>query len=189
MIDLKLVREDPDAVRRSQLSRGEDPARVDVLLEADIARRAAISAADTLRAEQKGASKSVGAASPEERPALLERAKALAAEVKDAESRQAEAEAAFTAAHMAISNLIIEGVPAGGEDDYVVLDTVGQPPAIENPKDHLELGEALGIIDIERGAKVSGSRFYFLTGRGALLQLGLLQLAVRLACDNGFTLM
>lgn len=189
VIDLKLVREDPDRVRRSQLSRGEDPALVDVLLGADVARRAAISAADTLRAEQKGASKSVGSASPEERPALLERAKQLAAEVREAEVRQAEAEAEFGTAHLAIPNVVLEGVPSGGEDDYVVLDVVGEPRAMVDPKDHLELGESLGLIDMERGAKVSGSRFYFLTGRGALLQLGLLQLAVRLAGDNGFTLM
>ena len=189
MIDLKLVREDPDRVRRSQLSRGEDPALVDVLLGADVARRAAISAADTLRAEQKGASKSVGSASPEERPALLERAKQLAAEVREAEVRQAEAEAEFGTAHLAIPNVVLEGVPSGGEDDYVVLDVVGEPRAMVDPKDHLELGESLGLIDMERGAKVSGSRFYFLTGRGALLQLGLLQLAVRLAGENGFTLM
>ena len=189
MIDLKLVREDPEAVRRSQRSRGEDPACVDALLEADTARRAAISAADTLRAEQKATSKRVGSAGPQERPALLERAKQLAADVKSAEARQAAAEAALTAAHLAIQNVVIDGVPAGGEDDYVVLEVAGAPRAIENPKDHLELGESLGLIDMERGAKVSGSRFYFLTGRGALLQLGLLQLAVRLATDNGFTLM
>ena len=189
VIDLKLVREVPDAVRRSQLSRGEDPALVDVLLEADTARRAAIAAADTLRAEQKTASKSVGSAAPDERPALLERAKELSAAVKEAETRQAEAESALHAAHLAISNVVIDGVPSGGEDDFVVVDTVGQPRAIADPRDHLELGEALGLIDTERGAKVSGSRFYFLTGSGALLQLGLLQLAVRLATDNGFTLM
>ena len=189
VIDLRLVREDPDAVRRSQLSRGEDPACVDLLLEADAARRGAISTADTLRAEQKAASKSVGSATPEDRPALLERAKQLAAEVKDAEARQAEAEAALTAAHLGIQNVVIEGVPAGGEDDYAVLEVVGEPRTIDDPKDHLELGESLHLIDMERGAKVAGSRFYFLTGRGALLQLGLLQLAVRLATDNGFTLM
>jgi len=188
VIDLKLVREDPDRVRRSQLSRGEDPALVDVLLAADTARRAAISAADSLRAEQKGASKSVGSASPEERPALLQRAKELATAVREAEVRQAEAEAAFHTAHQAISNAVIEGVPSGGEDDYVVVDVVGEPRVIADPKDHLELGESLRLIDTERGAKVSGSRFYFLTGRGALLQLGLLQLAVRLATENGFTL-
>lgn len=189
MIDLKLVREDPDAVRRSQLGRGEDPSLVDALLAADAARRAAISTADTLRAEQKVASKEVGSASAGDRPALLERAKALAAEVKRAETQQAEAEAAFSTAHLSIPNVIIEGVPPGGEDDFVVLDVIGEPPILENPKDHVELGEALHLIDTERGAKVSGSRFYFLTGRGALLQLGLLQLAVRLATDNGFTLM
>jgi seryl-tRNA synthetase len=185
VIDLKMLRENPDTVRRSQTSRGEDPALVDVLLAADTARRAAISTADSLRAEQKAASKKVGAASANERPALLQRAKELAEQVKAAETEQAAAEAAFTAAHMAISNVIIDGVPPGGEADYAVLDVVGEPTAIDDPKDHLELGEALGLIDMERGAKVSGSRFYFLTGRGALLQLGLLQLAIRLAADNG----
>ncbi|MGV0675785.1 serine--tRNA ligase [Mycolicibacterium fortuitum] len=189
MIDLKLLRENPDSVRASQRARGEDPARVDALLEADTARRAAISTADNLRADQKAASKLVGKATPEERPALLKQAKDLAEQVKAAEAAQAEAESAFTAAHMAIGNVIIDGVPAGGEDDFVVLDTVGEPRAIENPKDHLELGEALGLIDMERGAKVSGSRFYFLTGAGALLQLGLLQLATQVAVRNGFTLM
>ncbi|MBU3749436.1 MAG: serine--tRNA ligase [Mycobacterium sp.] len=188
MIDLKVLREDPESVRRSQRHRGEDPALVDRLLQADAARRAAIAAADSLRGEQKAASKSVGSASAPERPALLERAKQLAAQVKDAETRQADTEAAFTAAHLAIPNLVLDGVPAGGEDDYAVLDVVGEPRTIDDPRDHLELGEALGLIDMERGAKVSGSRFYFLTGRGALLQLGLLQLAVRLATENGFTL-
>jgi seryl-tRNA synthetase len=186
VIDLKLLREDPDAVRRSQLSRGEDPALVDTLLAADAARRSAISAADALRAEQKSASKSVGAASAEERPARLQRAKELAEQVKAAESAQVNAEAAFAAAHLAISNVVLDGVPAGGEDDFAVLDVVGEPPAIDDPKDHLELGESLGLIDMQRGAKVSGSRFYFLTGRGALLQLGLLQLALRLGVENGF---
>jgi len=189
VIDLKVLRENPEAVRASQQARGEDPGLVDALAEADAARRAAISTADNLRAEQKSASKLVGKAAPDERPALLAAAKELAERVKAAELAQAEAEKAYTAAHMAISNVIIDGVPAGGEDNFVVLDTVGEPPAIDNPRDHLELGESLGLIDMERGAKVSGSRFYFLTGAGALLQLGLFQLAVRVAMDNGFTLM
>jgi seryl-tRNA synthetase len=186
VIDLKLLRENPDAVRESQKSRGEDPALVDALLAADTARRAAISTADSLRADQKAASREVGKASADQRPALLQQARDLADEVKAAEAKQAEAEAALTAAHLAISNVIIGGVPAGGEDDYTVLEVVGEPAVIDHPKDHLELGEALGLIDMERGAKVSGSRFYFLTGQGALLQLGLLQLAIRLAADNGF---
>lgn len=187
MIDLNLLREDPDRVRHSQTSRGEDSALVDALLAADAARRSAIATADSLRAEQKTISRSVGAASAEERPALLTRAKELAEQVKAAEAAQADAEAAFTAAHLMIANVIVDGVPAGGVDDYVVLAVVGQPVEMPNPKDHVELGEALGLIDMARGAKVSGSRFYFLTGRGALLQLGLLQLALRLAVDNGFT--
>jgi seryl-tRNA synthetase len=188
VIDLRLLRENPDAVRASQRARGEDPALVDALLNADTARRSAVSAADNLRAEQKGASRRVGKASPDERPALLDQARELAEKVKAAEAEQDEAEKRFHAAHMAISNVILDGVPAGGEDDYRVIDVVGQPPKIDNPKDHLELGESLGLIDMERGAKVSGSRFYFLTGAGALLQLGLMQLAVRMATDNGFTL-
>ena len=131
VIDLRLLRENPDAVRASQRARGEDPALVDTLLKADADRRAAVSAADNLRAEQKAASKLVGAASKEDRPALLEQAKGLAETVKAAEAQQADADKAFTAAHMAISNVIIDGVPAGGEDDFVVLDTVGEPKAID----------------------------------------------------------
>jgi seryl-tRNA synthetase len=188
VIDLRLLRENPDAVRASQRARGEDPSLVDALLKADAARRAAVSRADNLRAEQKAASKKVGSASKEDRPALLEQAKLLADKVKAVEAEQSDAERTFTAAHMAISNVIIDGVPSGGEDDFAVIDTVGRPPAIANPKDHVALGESLGLFDLERGAKVSGARFYFLTGFGALLQLGLMQLAVRLATGNGFTL-
>ncbi|HXS87450.1 MAG TPA: serine--tRNA ligase [Mycobacterium sp.] len=186
MIDLKLLRDNPDAARESQTKRGEDPALVDTLLAADTARRSAIATADSLRADQKVVSKAVGKASPDERPKLLQQAREMGEQVKAAEEQQAEAEKVFTAAHMAISNVIIDGVPAGGENDYAVLDVVGEPTAIDDPKDHLELGEALGLLDMERGAKVSGSRFYFLTGQGALLQLGLLNMAIRLAADNGF---
>ncbi|MGD9619142.1 MAG: serine--tRNA ligase [Mycolicibacterium sp.] len=188
MIDLKVLRDDPDLVRASQQARGEDPGLVDVLIEADTVRRKAVSAADNLRAEQKAASKLIGKAAPDQRPALLAAAKELAEQVRVAEAAQARAEKSYSAAHMAISNIVIAGVPAGGVDDFVVLDTVGEPPTIEDPSDHLELGESLGLIDMERGAKVAGSRFYFLTGAGALLQLGLFQLAVRVALDNGCTL-
>ena len=188
MIDVKLLRENPDLVRASQRARGEDPGLVDELLDADAARRSAVSAADNLRAEQKVLSRDIARSGQEEKAGLLETAKLNSARVKAAEVEQAEAEKAFTTAYMAISNVIIDGVPAGGEDDFVVLDIVGEPRAIEHPKDHVELGESLGLIDLERGAKVSGARFYFLTGAGALLQLGLMQLAVRLATENGFTL-
>lgn len=190
MIDLKFLRENPDAVRTSQRTRGEDPGLVDALLEADASRRAAVLAGDTLRAEQKAFGKKVGQASPEERPALLAGSKELAQKVKDAEAAQHEAQAALDEAHRAISNIVQDGAPAGGEDDFITLETVGAIPTFDfEPKDHLELGESLGLIDMERGAKVSGSRFYFLTGFGAMLQLGMLQLAAQKAMANGFTMM
>ncbi|MBS9374385.1 serine--tRNA ligase [Rhodococcus sp. B50] len=190
MIDLKFLRENPDAVRESQRMRGEDPGLVDVLLEADASRRAAVLAGDNARAEQKALGKKVGKASPEERPALLDGAKELAAKVKELEAEQHAAQEAFDRAHLAISNVVQDGVPAGGEDDFVTLETVGELPTFDfEPKDHLALGESLGLIDMERGAKVSGARFYFLTGYGALLQLGLLQLAAQKATSNGFTMM
>ena len=190
MIDLRFLRENPDVVRASQRARGENPAHVDALLEADAARRAAVAAADNLRAEQKTLSKQVGKASPEQRAGLLAGAQELAAKVKEAEAAQTETDAALDAAHRAISNVVQDGAPAGGEADFVLLDTVGELPTFDfEPKDHLELGESLNLIDIERGAKVSGARFYFLTGFGAMLQLGLLQLAAQKAIANGFTMM
>ncbi|SDU71452.1 serine--tRNA ligase [Gordonia westfalica] len=189
MIDLKIVRDDPDLVRTSQRTRGEDPGLVDALLDADAARRAAIVDADTLRSEQKALGKQVGKAQGEEKQALLAKGKELAEQVKAAVARQSEADAAASKAHRAISNIVAPEAPAGGEDDYIVLEHVGEPREIENPKDHLELGESLGLLDMERGAKVSGSRFYFLTGQGAFLQLGLLNMAAQKAAANGFTLM
>jgi seryl-tRNA synthetase len=185
MIDLRALRDDPDRVRASQAARGEPAEVVDALLAADEARRAAVTRADGLRAEQKSASQAVRSASPEERPAVLERAKALAADVKAAEAEQAAADAALRVAQLAVPN-VVEGAPPGGEADFVVLREVGTPPAIEEPRDHLEIAERLRAIDTERGAKVSGARFYFLTGVGALLQLGLLQMAIAQAVENGF---
>ncbi|HUR12962.1 MAG TPA: serine--tRNA ligase [Mycobacteriales bacterium] len=186
MIDLKLLRDDPDRVRASQLARGDDPALVDALLAADGARRAAVTAGDQLRGAQKEASSSVRGASPEERPAVLERAKALAAQVKEAEASQAAAEVALRAAHLAIPNVVLPGVPPGGEADFEVLEQVGQIPSYEFAvKDHLEVGERLKAIDTERGAKVSGSRFAFLTGPGALLELALVNHAMAVAQRHG----
>ncbi|WP_433681781.1 serine--tRNA ligase [Nocardia sp. CA-119907] len=190
MIDLRFLRDNPDAVRASQRARGEDPALVDALLEADAARRAAVATADNLRAEHKAMGKLIGKAKSEERSVLLEQAQEMSAKVKEAEVAQHAADADMDAAHRAISNVVQEGAPAGGEDDYIVLETIGTPREFDfEPKDHVELGESLGLFDMERGAKVSGARFYFMTGYGALLQLGLLQLAAQKAVANGFTMM
>ncbi|HEY9483789.1 MAG TPA: serine--tRNA ligase [Micromonosporaceae bacterium] len=187
MIDLRLLREDPDLVRASQRARGESEAVVDTLLAADERRRATIATFESLRAEQKQLGKQMPKASGAEREALLSRTRELSAQVKTAEADVTDAEAVLRAAQYAISNVIQQGAPPGGEDDYVVLREVGDRPDIADPRDHLELGESLGAIDMVRGAKVSGSRFYFLTGVGALMQLGLLQLAMAQAVENGFT--
>jgi seryl-tRNA synthetase len=187
VIDLRVLRDNPDAVRASQRARGADESLVDALVAADAARREAVQRANDLRAEQKTASQAVRGASPEERPAVLERAKALAAQVKEAEEAEREADAALRTAHLAVPNLVHDGVPPGGEDDAVTLRTVGDVPAYDFPvRDHLEIGEALGAIDMERGAKVSGARFYFLTGPGALLEFALAQLAITRAVAAGF---
>jgi seryl-tRNA synthetase len=186
VIDLRLLRENPDLVRASQRARGESESRVDELLAADEARRSSRQSLDALRAEQKQASNQMRTVQGDERAALVVRTKELSAQVKAAEAAAGEAEAALRQAHLAVPN-VVAGAPPGGEDDYVVLREVGQKPDIANPRDHLELGELLGAIDTERGAKVSGSRFYFLTGPGALLQLAMLQLAIQQAVEHGFT--
>ncbi|MDT0278333.1 serine--tRNA ligase [Blastococcus goldschmidtiae] len=188
MIDLRFVRENPELVRASQRARGADESLVDTLLAADVARREAARRGDDLRGEQKAASQAVKKATAEERPAVLERAKALAAEVKQAEEAQREADAALRDVHLRIPNVVHDDVPPGGEDDAVTLRTVGEVPIYDFPvRDHIQIGEALGAIDMERGAKVSGSRFYFLTGPGALLEFALAQLAISRAVAAGFT--
>jgi seryl-tRNA synthetase len=188
VIDLKALRENPDPFRASQRSRGEDAGVVDIVLAADERRRAAVTRADSLRAEANTASKAIQSATADERPALIEKAKQLKAEVKDAESEQSAADEALHEAAYRLSNLVEPDAPIGGEDDSVVIETVGDVPAYDfEVKDHVEIGTALGAIDLERGAKVSGARFYFLTGVGALLELALVNLAMQQAVAAGFT--
>lgn len=191
MIDPKILRTDPDRVRRSQASRGEPVELVDQLLAADEARRSSIAAFEALRAEQKSIGKDVARAEGEAKQALLARTKQLAADVKAAQAAADAAGAEYDALMARLPNLVIDGVPTGGEDDLYVLDTIGTPRdfAAEGfaPRDHIELGEGLGAIDLDRGAKVSGARFYFLTGVGAQLELALLNLAMVKAAEWGFT--
>lgn len=188
MIDPQLLRENPQALKDSQIARGANPDLVDRAVAAESARRAAIAEFEQLRAEQNKFSKEVGRASKEERPALLEQVQELAAAVKSADQSAQQAEAAYLEQVGAIDNLVIDGVPAGGEDDFVVLKEVGKRPEFDfEPQDHVALGESLGIIDIARGAKVSGSRFYYLRGYGARLELALMNLALNTAIGYGFT--
>ncbi|GEL99390.1 serine--tRNA ligase [Cellulomonas terrae] len=188
MIDLRLLREDPDLVRASQTARGDDPHLVDEVLDADARRRSALTEFETLRAEQKSLGKLVAKAQGDEKHALLTRGRHLAEQVKALQSDAEAAEAVATELSRKISNIVEDGVPVGGEDDYVVLKHVGERPAFDFPvRDHLELGEGLAAIDTERGAKVSGARFYYLTGIGARLELALLNAAVDKAMSAGFT--
>jgi seryl-tRNA synthetase len=191
VIDLRLLREDPDRVRASQRARGEDVALVDSLLSADERRRSSGTRFDELRAEQKQLGKLIPKAQGDEKAKLLTRTKELAEAVKAADAEQHEAAEQAQQLLLQLGNVIHPDVPVGGEEDFVVLEQHGAPRdfAAEGftPRDHLELGELLGAIDTERGAKVSGSRFYFLTGVGALLELALVNAAIAQATEAGFT--
>lgn len=187
MIDPQLLRDNPDTIRASQLARGDSADLVDVALSADVNRRAAISESESLRATQKTLGKRVAQASGDDKAALLAVAQQLAARVKELAQVAADAEAEFTKTVGSIANPIIDGVPAGGEDDFITLRTAGEKPSFDfEPRDHLELGELLRAIDMRRGAKVSGSRFYFLRGIGARLEIALMNMALDKALDSGF---
>lgn len=188
MIDIKYLRENPDAVRASQKGRGEDASIVDKVLAIDELRRAAIEKFETLRAEQNLLSKSVGSAKGDEKAALLENAKELATKVKDADLKRAEVEEESKRLIMQLSNLLDPDAPIGTEADFVVIEHVGTPRSFDfQPKDHVELGKLLGAIDTERGAKVAGSRSYYLTGVGAMLEFALVNYAISSALKAGFT--
>jgi seryl-tRNA synthetase len=187
VIDPQLLRDHPDVIKASQAARGDSVELVDDALAADTARRSAISAFEALRAEQNAFGKQVAKAPKDEKAALVQQAQALAGRVKDAQQIVNEAEASFTSIVGSISNPIIEGVPAGGEEAFVTLRTVGTKPEFDfEPLDHADLGEKLGIIDIPRGTKVSGSRFYFLRGLGARLEIALMNLGLDRAIQYGF---
>ena len=190
MIDLKILRDDPERVRHSQKVRGESVEIVDQLLGLDEARRTAITIFEALRAEQNALSKSVGTAKGDEKRALLDSAKELSSRVKEADATRALAEEAAQAALLQIHNLISPEAPIGGEEDFVVLEHVGTPRDFARdgfePKDHIELGKILKAIDIERGTKVAGSRSYYLTGNGALLEFALVNYAISSATKAGF---
>ncbi|WP_154604747.1 serine--tRNA ligase [Arthrobacter sp. AQ5-05] len=189
MIDVRDLCENPEKYRASQSARGAQPSVVDAVIAADAARKSAISSFEALRAAQNAFGKKVAQAKGEQKQALLAEVKELAAQVKAASAASDAASAEQDALVRSMPNLISDGVPAGGEDDYIVLKTVGTPREFPHftPKDHLEIGELIGAIDMERGAKVSGSRFYFLKGVGARLEMALLQLAMDQAIEAGFT--
>ena len=190
MIDPRLLRDEPDRIRAAQAKRGLSDEVVDRAVSADETRRAAIAEYERLRGEQKTLGKLIPKAAPEEKASLLEQTKELAGRVKAAEAAQTEAEDLWRTTLMEIPNLASDESPAGGEEDYRVIETVGTKPEFDfEPRDHVDLGRMLGAIDLERGAKVSGSRFYFLTGIGAQLEFALINMAMDQARNAGFTQM
>ena len=191
MIDIKFLRENPDVVRASQKGRGENVELVDQIIAIDEIKRAAISEFELLRQEQNVLSKSVGTAKGDEKTALLANAKELADKVKAADAKRAEIEEQAKQLVMQLSNLLDLEAPIGGEEDFVTIEHIGTPRDFTKdgfePKDHVELGKLLGAIDTERGAKVAGSRSYYLTGAGAMLEFALVNYAIQSALKNGFT--
>ncbi len=188
MIDLPLLRENPDAFRRSQDARRAPVSLVDDVIAADLARREAITAFESLRAEQNALGKTVAKAPKDQKAALVAQAQELAARVKQAQHAAGEAEEVFARVAGSLPNLVLDGVPAGGEADFATLREVGTKPSFDfTPRDHVELGELLDAIDLQRGVKVSGSRFYFLKGVGARLELAIMNLALDRALAAGFT--
>ncbi|QWT24561.1 serine--tRNA ligase [Subtercola sp. PAMC28395] len=188
MIDPVLLRENPEAIKQSQAARGDSVELVDQALAADVERRASITDFENLRASQNTFGKRVAKAAPDEKKALVAEAQSLAAEVKAAGQRATDAEQQFLALVGSIANPILPGVPSGGEENFITLREVGTRPTFDfEPRDHVELGELIGAFDLQRGAKVSGARFYFLTGIGARLELALMNLALQKALDSGFT--
>ena len=188
MIDLNLLRENPDAVKASQRARGNDESLVDQAVAADANWRKQLQEFEALRAEQNAAAKLVGSASKEDRPALIAAGQVLAEKVKAANEIANAAQATLDAIIWKIENVVIEGIPSGGEENFTVIKEVGTKATFDfEPRDHVALGELLDIIDIERGVKVSGSRFYFLKGWGARLELAMMNMALDLAAKNNFT--
>jgi seryl-tRNA synthetase len=188
VIDLNLLRENPDAIKASQRARGRDESLVDVAVQIEAMRRNALAEFEALRAEQNTHSKLVSTASKEQKSDLVAAAQDLAARVKNANELASKASEELDEIIWKIENVVLHGVPAGGEKDFIVVKEVGNKPNFSfEPKDHVALGEFLDVIDIERGAKISGSRFYFLKGMGARLELALMNLALDLANKAGFT--
>jgi seryl-tRNA synthetase len=188
VIDLNLLRENPEAIKASQRARGNDEALVHQAASADETWRRLLQEFESLRAEQNASAKAVGAASKDDRPALIAAGKELAERVNAANEAANAAKAALDAVIWKIENVVIEGIPSGGEENFTVIKEVGQKATFDfEPQDHVALGETLDIIDIERGVKVAGSRFYFLKGMGARLELAIMNMALDLATEHDFT--
>ncbi|MTV26670.1 serine--tRNA ligase [Nitriliruptoraceae bacterium ZYF776] len=187
MIDVKQLRDAPEAVATALARRGYDRARLDELVALDERRRALTAEVDRARADQKQASQGIGKASPDERPALIERASELKQRVADLEDQLGAAEQEHAQAFARVPNLPHPDAPDGVEGDGVVLRTIGggKPSFDFAPRDHVDLLEGAGALDLARGARTSGARFAYLKGQGALLELALVRYALEVAGRHG----
>ena len=202
MINPDFVRNNPQIVKDSQGARGENPALVDEFLKNDQLWRNLTVEVDNLRAEQKSLSKEIGNLKGQQKSsssaeidkqldALTKKGTELSDNIASLTTKQEEIKKLADKAMSGISNLVHKDAPIGEEKDFKVIETIGKPRDFNAEgikiKDHVELGEELKVIDLERGAKVSGSRFYYLVGDGALLELALVNFAIDIAQNHGFT--
>jgi seryl-tRNA synthetase len=202
VINPDFIRENPEIVRDSQTSRGENPRLVDDYLKNDQLWRDLTVEFDNFRAEQKDLSKSIGTLKSQEKSnpsseikkqleELTVKGTQLSEKISELGQKLEEAKKTADLAMKAISNVVQADAPVGDEKDFKVLEIIGKPRDFESEKikikDHVEIGKELNLIDIERGAKVSGSRFYYLVNDGALLELALVNFAIEIAQLHGFT--
>jgi len=188
MIDANLLRDNPEVIKASQRARGASETLVDDAVAADVAWRKALTDFETQRADQNAKAKLVAGADKDSRAALIAEGQEIASRVKAAEQLATEAQTKLDEIIWQIENVVLAGVPSGGEDDFIVIREEGTKPTFNfEVKDHVALGELLDVIDIERGVKISGSRFYFLKGWGARLELALMNMALEQASQAGFT--
>jgi seryl-tRNA synthetase len=202
VISPDFVRSNPQIVKDSQSARGENPALVDEFLKNDQLWRNLTVEVDNLRAEQKSLSKEIGNLKGQQKSSrgpeldkqldtLTKKGSELSDNIASLTTKQEEIKKLADKAMSGISNLVHKDAPIGEEKDFKVIETVGKPRDFNAEgikiKDHVELGEELKLIDLERGAKVSGSRFYYLVGDGALLELALVNFAIDVAQNHGFT--
>ncbi len=202
MINPDFVRNNPQIVKDSQSARGENPALVDDFIKNDQLWRNLTVEVDNLRAEQKSLSKEIGNLKGQQKSlpgpevdkqldVLTKKGTELSDNIATLTTKQEEVKKLADKVMSGISNLVHKDAPIGEEKDFKVIETVGKPRDFNAEgikiKDHVELGEELKLIDLERGAKVSGSRFYYLVGDGALLELALVNFAIDVAQNYGFT--
>jgi seryl-tRNA synthetase len=190
MLDIKLIRERPDEVKRALVTVGVRPEQVDTVLAADARRRALITEVERMRAQRAETSKTVGRLRPEERERVVEAMRALGDRIGEVEQKVAAAEAAFETAMLELPNIPHPSVPVGPDESAnVVVREAGQVERFDfTPRPHWELGPDLGIIDFERGVKIAGSRFYVLSGAGAKLQRALINWMLDLhVAEHGYS--